>query len=569
MWPRHRWWAAFARQLFLCLLGAGFASGTAQADKSVARYDLVLHHGTVVDGTGAPRFVGDVAIAKGRIAGVGDLGPYVAGEEIDVTGLVVAPGFIDVHSHADEGLIDPRLKTDKGFVTQGVTTSVFGVDGEYSLDTIRTFMQTFDHQGVGTNYLFYVGHGGIRKKVMGMDDRAPTTEELQRMQDIVRDAMQQGMIGLSSGLMYLPGRYARTKELIALAQVTSQFEGLYDSHIRDPASHLMDSIRECIEIGERAGAKPHLAHLKAVGKRNFGRVKDIVQLVNLDRARGIPVTADVYPYDGASARKLVAVLVPPPGSGMTAKYERLEDSSIPRAERAALLAGLTDYWQKALRQPEVREKIRKATESPPPGEFSWVQTVGYGSFRVVVSTLPWARGRMIQDLAEARGVNAFDLIAELILAEGSQTKITLGAIDEAEVRTLLKQPWVMISSDGKLTGLAAASGHPRYRGTFPRVLGRYVREWGVLSLEQAIHKMTGLSAQYLGLAHRGRLAKGNWADITVFDPDKIIDRATWDHPERYSEGVVDVLINGIFALREGEMTGRTPGRFLPYHGRKP
>jgi N-acyl-D-aspartate/D-glutamate deacylase len=549
--------SAFFWPVFLC------------AAESRVQYDLVLRNGTIVDGSGSPAFVEDIGIIDGRIARVGKLGTFTAVEEIDVQGLVVAPGFIDSHSHTDEGLIDPALKTNQGFVTQGVTTSVFGVDGGHSLQAIEDIQRTFERQGVGTNYMFYIGHNGLRQQVMGMADRAPTPDERQRMKDITREAMQQGMLGLSSGLMYLPGRYSQRDELVELAKITSELDGLYDSHIRDPANHLIESITECLETAELAGVEPHLAHLKAVGKRNFGSSVRIVELINGTRARGIPVTADVYPYDGAAARKLIAVLVPPAGSAMALKQGQLEDSSLPGAQRQVLEEELSRYWQSTLTKPELRQQIRLATEQPPSGVFSWVDAVGYGSFRIVVSNNPQYQGRMLVDLAREQGREPFDVIAELILAEGEHAKITLGAIDEAEVRYFLQQPWVMISSDGKLSGLAVDSGHPRFRGTFPRVLGRYVREWGVLGLEDAVRKMTSLPADYLKLKDRGLLAEGYWADITVFDPGEVIDKATWEQPALFSEGIVHVIMNGGFALRDGAMTGETHGRFLPYQDRQP
>lgn len=552
--------------LLLLIIGYSLLFASAQAAEKLNHFELVIAQGTLIDGSGAQAFLGDVGIRHGRIVAVGDLGAYTADEVISVPGLVVAPGFIDTHSHAEEGLIQPDLKINTGFVTQGVTTSVFGVDGGHSLAAIQKIRSLFEQQGVATNYLFYLGHNGVRRAVMGMDNRLATAAELEQMKGIVLESMQQGMLGLSSGLMYLPGRYAGREELVELATVTRAFNGLYDSHIRDPAHHLMDSIEECLEIGRLAGVEPHLAHLKAVGKANFGTVPLIVDAVNQLRASGTPVTADVYPYDGAAARKLVTVLIPPSGSGMGGKLRLLADNSAAEKERAALLQELTQYWQKALQQPELKRQIREATEQPPDGVFSWVDAVGYGSFRVVVSDVPGAQGRMVTDLAREQGIEPFDVIVDLILAEGSRSKITLGAIQESEVRMLLKQPWVMISSDGKLTHAEDVSGHPRFRGSFPRVLGRYVREWKVISLEDAVHKMTGLPANYLKLKDRGLLKAGYWADITVFNPATVIDRATWEHPARYSEGIIHVMVNGEWVLRDSRMTGRTPGRFVPYQG---
>ncbi len=536
------------------------------ASAAAPRYDVALLNGSIVDGSGAPSYRGDLAIAGGKIVAVGELEADSARVAIDVDGLVVAPGFIDAHSHAEDGLVNPALRTNKGFVTQGVTTSVFGVDGQYSLDTILAIRRTLDRQGVGTNYMFYIGHNGVRREVIGMAERAPTSVEMDRMREQVAEAMEQGMVGLSSGLMYLPGRYAETAELIELATVVRRFGGSYDSHIRDPAANLLDSIVECLEIGASSGVPANIAHVKAVGRHNFGASEAIVDIVDQYVARGARVTADIYPYDGAAARALLNILVPPADSPIHARYVGFQAGELSSVEAAAFVRELETYWRRVLAEPELRERARAASEDPGQGVFSWIDAVGYESFRVVVSDNPDLVGRMLVDLARERGRHPFEQIAEMVLAEGTRVKITLGAIEESDLRHLLVQPWVMIASDGRLTGFQAGTAHPRFRGSFARVLGRYVREWNVLSLEEAVRKMTSLPADYLRLYDRGRIREGNWADIVVFDSGSIIDNATWDDPSRYSSGVEHVLVNGRFALRDGEMTGETHGRFLAAGG---
>ncbi len=536
----------------------------AQAESA---YDLLLLNARVVDGTGDAAYMADVGIRDGRIAAIGGLQEAGASERIDLGGLVLAPGFIDTHNHADRGLVDPALKTNRGFITQGVTTTIFGVDGAYSLNQLQQKREIFDRQGIGTNYMFYIGHNGVRLAVMGMEKRPPSAAELTAMKAMVKAAMEQGTLGLSSGLMYLPGKFSATDELIELGRVAGMYGGLYDSHVRDPARNLLESIDECLTIAWKSGLAAHPAHLKAVGAANFGKSAEIVALISSWQSRGLGITADLYPYDGAATAKLVEILVPPadsPVQEMIARWKKPDTSS---AEQAEIAREATQYYQQALQNPKTREAIRQATENPPKGVFSWIVAVGYESYRIVVSDRSEYVGRMLTDIAAEQGLTPYDLIADLIIDEGMRTKITLGAIQENDVQALLKQPWVMVSSDGAESGFENGGGHPRYRGSFPRVMGRYVRELGVLSLEEAVYKVTYLPASYLQLRDRGVIREGAWADLVVFNPDKIIDRATWDTPASYSEGVIHVLVNGGFALKNTIMTGETHGRYLPFRRR--
>jgi N-acyl-D-aspartate/D-glutamate deacylase len=531
-------------------------------------FDVLLLGGTVVDGTGGETRRADVGLRGGRIAAIeDDLGEAQATDVIDVTGLVVAPGFIDAHSHADEGLVDPELRDNAGFLTQGVTTSVFGVDGGPSPDRIRELVGIFEEQGVGTNYAFFVGHNGVRRQIMGMENRRATPEETAAMQALVEEGMEMGAFGLSTGLMYLPGNFANTAEVKALSMVASAWGGVYDSHIRDPAGRLVDSIAEALEIGADTEIHAHPAHHKAPGRRNFGKSVEISALIEQAIRGGQAVTVDQYPYDGAATAKLIEVLVAPPDLDIAQIQARFVQAQS-EEERSAVLDEGAAAWTRALADPEVRERVRELTEAPPPETYSWVKTVGYESFRLVASDAhPDWIGEMIPDLAEREGLSPFELIVRLIEEDGAVAKITLGACLEDDVRFIMTRPWTMIASDGAITGFEGGGGHPRSRGTFPRVLGRYVREWGVLGLEEAVHKMSGLPASYLGLRDRGVLREGNAADVTVFDPDTVIDRSTWREPALFSEGVEHVLVNGVFALRDGEVTGALAGTFLRH--RKP
>jgi N-acyl-D-aspartate/D-glutamate deacylase len=322
------------------------------------------------------------------------------------------------------------------------------------------------------------------------------------MKALVREGMGLGRVGLSTGVMYLPGRFATTAELVELAREVAPYDGIYDSHVRDPVKNFLESVLECIEIGERSGARPHPAHHKAVGKlTNWGKAQIAAGHISRAIDRGIDVTVDQYPYDGAAVSRLIRVLVLPE-----------------EIQRQNLMAALGD--------PETRKQIQVLTDNPPAEVYSWVQTVGYESFRIVHSNkFPDYVGKMVIDIAREKGVDPFSLICEIVLEEGPDTVITLGACKEEEVQYILTRPWTMIASDG-----GYKMGHPRSYGTFPRVLGRYVRELEILSLEEAIYKMTGLTSDYFRFEQIGKLQKGYMADITIFDPASVSDRATWSRP---------------------------------------
>ncbi len=528
-------------------------------------FDVLFEGGTVVDGTGAPPSRADVGIRDGRIVAIGDLDPADAIEVVDIESLVLAPGFIDVHSHADAALRDPVHAGIVGFLHQGVTTAVFGVDGAMHPGTMRDYVVLAEDGGVGLNFMAYAGHNGIRRDVMGYARRSPTPDELARMADMVEEAMENGAVGLSSGLMYQPGSFAETDELVALAKVVKAYGGRYDSHVRDPANELLASHQEALDIAEAAGIAAHPTHVKAVGGKNFGKGQALVELYQKRIDAGLDVTIDVYPYDGAATSRLVGLLRPaddPIGLPLYDRIQALQSGRAPSTEIPQLIEDLVMYWRTIEPGTDVYREAKLKTEDPPDGAYSWVETVGYQSMRVVVSHDEAKVGEMLRDLALVHEVTPFELVRRMVVEEGGHAMVTLGAIQELEVQLLLKQPWTMVASDGA----EVDPQHPRGRGTFPRVLGRYVREWGVMTLEDAVFKMTGLPADYLKLGDRGVVRVDAVADLTVFDPERVIDRATWEEPERYSEGIVHVLIGGRFALRDGEVEAARHGRFIPFQG---
>jgi N-acyl-D-aspartate/D-glutamate deacylase len=538
-----------------------------QAQAAAPPFDIVLRGGMLVDGSGAPAKVADLGITAGRIVAIGDLGRAPTRRRIEATGLVVAPGFIDVHNHSDEDVVYPAYRAAPGMIRQGVTTAVFGVDGSLDLEMFRTLKARLAASGVGVNFAAYIGHNGLREKELGMANRVPTGVELARMKGAVRAAMNEGALGLSTGLMYLPGLYATTDEVVELAKETAPYGGLYDSHDRDPAFHLLDSVAECLTVARRAGIEAHIAHIKAVGLHNAGRSEDLIRMIDAARARGERVTADAYPYDGATTRLVAEILIPPAQSEMASDLHALEDPELGEASHSNTVLALAAAWRKALANPDTRNEVKALTEQPHEGVFSWVMAVGYDSFRITRSADPALNGRMIVDIATERGQSPFSVLVDLLIEQGAFIKLTVGSMREDEVRTFLRTPWTMISSDGREGGLAGGQGHPRYRGSFARVLAYYVRDRQVLSLEEAVHKMSGLTAAYLKLSDRGVLRVGAAADIAVFDPKAVQDRSTWENPAPYADGMRYVFVNGVLALDSGEATGALAGRFLPFRNR--
>ncbi|MEQ8514414.1 MAG: amidohydrolase family protein, partial [Chromatocurvus sp.] len=417
---------------------------------------------------------------------------------------------------------------------------------------------------IGINFLSYIGHNALRREVMGMEQRAPTPEELQAMQTLVKEAMDFGTAGLSTGLMYLPGRYAATEEIIELAKVTATYGGVYDSHTRDPVNALLASHRECLDIAAAAGVDAHPGHIKAVGEKNFGRGPELVAMIEARIAGGENITVDIYPYDGAAAAPVIHLLYPgrdAQGESLMARMQAASDMETEDPSTTEqLTVDLRQYWQDVADNEEALAQAKELTEEPADSQFSWINTVGYGSLRIVVSDNPAYEDRLVSELASELGLDPFELLRRIIAAEGDSAMVTLGAIQEADVRVILKRPWTMVSSDGQ----ELEPKHPRGRGTFPRLLGRYVREWKVLTLEEAVYKITGLPASYLKLSDRGVLRVGAIADITVFDPNTIIDRATWAEPTLFADGVDYVFIKGQAALDNGVLKPQRHGRFIPF-----
>lgn len=502
--------------------------------ESTSAHDVILLNGIVYDGTGKPGVQMDVAIRDGRISKTGALAREPAARRIDVKGLVVAPGFIDLHAHLEPLL---QLADCESAVRQGVTTSLGGPDGNSPLP-LREHLAQVERTRVGMNVAFLAGHGAIRRSVMKLVDRAPTTAELAEMEKLVAGAMRDGAFGLSTGLKYLPGTFAKTEEIVALARVAAKAGGIYTSHLREEGLGLLPAVQEAIEIGRAAGIPIVLTHHKVVGKPSWGASVKTLALVDNARASGIDVMIDQYPYTASNTG--ISVLIP-----------------------SWALAGGADAFKQRIAVPQERERIRADVVE------AIMTDRGAGDVRKVqFASVPWTRdleGRTLADWCVERRIPATpERAADLVIeaqANGGCVCI-FHAMDDADVERIMRHPQTMVASDGRLARPGVEQPHPRCYGTFPRVLARYVREKHVLALETALHKMTGMPAKRLGLKDRGVIAEGKYADLVVFDPATISDEATFKDPHRYPKGIPFVFVNGIAAVDDGRFTRTRAGQVL-------
>ena len=515
---------------------------TAQ-DQASQPFDLLITGGTVVDGSGTAGFRADVAVQGNRIVRVSHtpLPAANARRVIDARGRIVAPGFIDLHAHLDPLL---RLPGAESAVRQGVTTALGGPDGG-SPWPLGSYLDSAAALRVGLNVAYLVGHNTVRRTVMGMADRAPSDDELERMRRMVAAAMGDGAFGLSTGLIYLPGNYARIDEIVALAQVAADSGGIYTSHLRAEGLGLLDGVAEALEIGRRAHIPVVLTHHKVVGQAMWGASRRTLAMVDSARAAGTEVMLDQYPYTATYTG--IGVLVPP---------WAMVDGDTAFTRRLTTPGG-------ALRDSIVRGIVFNINNDRGGGDIS----------RVQLARVPWdttLEGKTLADWARRLGreptpdVGAA-LVLEALRRGGAQA--IYHVLDEGDVERIMRHAQTMIASDGRLVRPGDGHPHPRWYGTFPRVLGLYVRDRHVLTLEVAIHKMTGLPARRLGLTGRGRIAAGAYADIVVFDAATVRDRATFEAPHQYPEGIDYVIVNGRLAVDGGRYLDARSGRVLRRHGR--
>jgi N-acyl-D-amino-acid deacylase len=496
-------------------------------------YDLIIRGGRVLDGSGNPWYRADVAIRGERIAAVGDLSGAGARRVIEAGGLYVAPGFIDVHSHAGPGLATAELSPAQPLLAQGITTVVVNPDGGGPVDLVRQ-RQELLRDGLAVNVMLMVPLSSVRGEVLGMEDRAPSNPEMERMKALVRAGMEAGAFGLTSGAFSAPGSFSTTEELVELAKVAAEFGGVYSSHIRDEADYtvgVVAAVDEVIRVAREAELPGIVTHIKALGPRVWGYSQALVSRIDRAREQGIEVYADQYPYE-ASSTGLGAALLPrwAQAGGADSLARRLADPAL----RARL-------------RTEMRDNLDRR------GGAERIQFSRYAAD-------PSIEGKTLRQVADERRVDAIELAMELVLGDGPG--IVSFNMSPADIALLMSQPWTMTSSDGGLSPMGEGVPHPRAYGTYPRKIRRYVLEDGVVDLSSAIRSMTSLPATVFRLEDRGVLREGAVADVVVFDLERIGDRATYEEPHQLAEGMVHVLVDGKLAVEEGSFTGAKDGRVL-------
>jgi N-acyl-D-amino-acid deacylase len=540
------------------------ASSRAQAQSPTLPFELVISNGHIIDGTGSPWYSADLGVRHGKIAALGNLAAAPRQRTIDAGGKVVAPGFIDMLGQSEMTiLVDPRLPSK---IFQGITSEITGEGSSIAPvnDAIieadrsgydhykinpdwRTFRQYFarlEKQGMGINLASYVGATQVRRMVLGDDDKQPTLEQLEQMKALVREAMKDGAVGVSTALQYAPAPYAKPEELIVLAAEAGKFGGIYATHMRNEGDAVLDAIDEALRIGREAHVPVEIWHIKVAGKNNWGRMPEVAAKINAARAAGVDVSADTYAYT-AWFNDFSAFIPPWAHDGGTAKLvERLKD-------------------------PAIRERIRKDMLTPSKAwDNEWQEIPGPDAIMIGAVQNPKLlsmQGKRLSEIAKLWNQDAMDALFDFLIQDPNSS-VAVFAMSQPDVTLALQQPWVSIDNDSEGTSpegiLGQAHPHPRAYGTFPRILSEYVREKKVLTLEDAIRKFSALPAQRMRLADRGVLKKGMWADVVIFDPATIRDRATFDNPNQISEGMEYVLVNGVPVIDQGKMTGALPGRVL-------
>jgi len=512
---------------------------------SAAEYDVIIEGATIVDGSGDDRYVGDIAISGDRIGAMGDLSGATAGQRIQAEGLVAAPGFIDIHSHATGGSIEGSAIVQRpdaeNYVRQGVTTVLGGQDGS-SMDDVASFLSHMDGNPSAINVGVFYGHGSLRARVVGEDNVAATAESLDEMTRRVEQAMMDGAFGLSSGLEYTPGAFANVDEVAALSVPVAAYNGMYISHIRDEGGRLLQSVDEVLEVGRRTGARVQITHHKVIGKGRWGMATQSLAMIDEAREQGVDASSDQYPYTASSTGLTILFPTWSKDGGFEALQARLDDS----AQRERIRNDVIDHIT-----------IERGAD---PSTIVAARCGFDASFN----------GKSLADILVDRGLaitveGAADVAIELVQA-GSCSGV-FHSMSHEDVRTIMRHPWTSISSDGGIPAMGEGVPHPRNYGAFARVLGRYVRQDSVLTLEEAIHKMTALPAGRLNMKRRGLLQTDYVADIILFDPDTIIDTAEFGDPHHYAEGVSHVWVSGEAILADGEMTGARPGKALRHTGR--
>jgi N-acyl-D-amino-acid deacylase len=544
------------------ILVATFVTGPAMAAEQV---DLLIHNGVIYDGSGSAAIKGDVAVRDGRVVAVGKLTDYQAKQRLDAKGLAVAPGFINTLSWATESLIhDGRAMSD---IKQGVTLEIFGegtsmgpvndlirqemiktqTDIRYDITwtTLGEYLEFLTKKGVSPNVASFIGAATVREYVLGYENRAPTPEELARMQELVRQAMREGALGVGSSLIYAPGSYAKTDELIAITQAAGEFGGAYISHLRSEGDRFLEALDELLLIAKEAKVPAQVYHLKAAGRKNWPKMRQAIDKIEAARKSGLKITADMYSYTAGA-------------TGL--------DAAMP----TWVQEGGVDAWIERLKKPEIRARVLKEMRDPNAGFESLLLAAGSPDRVLLIGfkteKLKALTGKTLAQVAKMRGVSPEDAAIDLVIEDHSRVSTAYFLMSEDNVKLGLSQPWVNIDSDAEAPAPEGAfllsNPHPRAYGTFARFLGHYVRDQKVTTLPDAIRRLTSLPATTFKLKNRGCLQADCYADIVVFDPATIKDHATFEKPHQYATGVQHVFVNGVQVLRDGEHTGAKPGQVV-------
>jgi N-acyl-D-amino-acid deacylase len=534
-----RFWQSFMRRpprIFVFFISVSFLFSAWACVPSAKKFDLVIQNGFIIDGTGNPWFKADIGIQGGRIARIGSIDGKEAKKIIDAQGLIVSPGFIDIHTHCDRGIV--RIPTVDNYIYQGVTSVIGGNCGGHPFP-LKGLFKKIEDQGIALNFGCLIGHNTIRREVMGMKMEAPSEEEMESMKSLIQQEMEAGALGFSTGLAYLPGAYSEKEELVELASVITDFGGVYATHLRDQGLLITEAIEEAIEIGETNNIPVQISHIKLADDAVWYELERITEPVENARKRGVEVTLDQYPYTATS-------------SGF--------DSSFP----SWAFEGGNKNFLKRLENEEDYAKIKSYVI-----KRRLISTKGINKPETIYiansEKFPEYVGKNLQEILLSQGKkptieNTADLIIE-IQKNGGASGVFF-QMNEKDVEDLMRLPYNMHASDGAVQAKGDGVPHPRNYGTFPRVISHYVRKQGVISLEEAIRKMTSLPAQTFRLRGRGMIKEGFYADITIFDKDKFEDRATFSAPHQYSQGLHYVIVNGKLVVENGEQTGKFPGMIL-------
>jgi N-acyl-D-amino-acid deacylase len=536
---------------FFALLALSFsvASGLVADD---AAYDLVIQNARVVDGTGNPAFFADIGICNGRIAKLEYRTHLMGRETLDATGLIVAPGFIDVHTHVDSEIF--RQPHAENFIRDGVTTVITGNCGG-SVGDVGAYLDRLTSQGTAINIGTLIGQNTVRRSIMGLSDRQPTADDMHQMKALIRKAMEDGAVGMSTGLIYLPGTYSTTDELIELMKTAAADGGIYATHMRSEGPEILEAIDEALRIGKEAGCRVEISRFKIGNDNTIGGAPTILKRADDARARGLDVTMDQYPYTASSSG--LSILLPDwvLEGGREKALERLRD---PELQRKIIKEMLTYYTVKRHR-PDFSYAVFSQYSADP-------SLVGKNILEITTMRRKKSLFHLLIDRKPSLREQIETIIDLYVAGNGSMVYHTM---DEKDVREIMQHPCVMICSDSGIRSYGEGMPHPRGYGANARVLGHYVRELRLLTLEEAIRKMTSLPAQSFWIRDRGMIREGNWADLTLFDPEKITSQATYDAPHRYADGIPYVFVNGVAVVKEGKATEALPGKPIYGPGKAP